>query len=91
MDKVIRIEMCHNRSIQISVNGSILHVIEQGNRSIDANTLYSIFSSVPGDRYTVESVNDVGDDAQVLSLFEELLSGIANRVNQIKYSSDGNP
>lgn len=86
MEKTIKVIMCDDKSIKITVNDEDKHIIEQQDRSISAATIYQIINFVPGDHYTVLPENESDVDNQVLEFFYELLHDITEKVNAISDS-----
>ena len=88
MDKKIVLKMLPSKDINVSIEGGNTITISKDNRSVKADDIYRLIDFSRGDKYSVESQNETNVDAKVLKFFEELLSDIVKKINQIA-DSDG--
>ena len=88
MDKRIILKMLPSKDINISVDEGNTITISKDNRSVKADDIYRLINFSRGDKYTVESQNEENVDAPVLKFFEELLSDIVKKLNQIEDSDE---
>lgn len=88
MDKRIILKMLPTKDINISVDEGNTITISKDNRSVKADDIYRLINFSRGDKYTVESQNEENVDAPVLKFFEELLSDIVKKLNQIEDSDE---
>ena len=83
MEKVIKLIMNTDKSIEILVNDEKKHIIDAQNRSITADKIYELFGFTLGDHYSVISENESSVDTQVMDFFSGLLRDIVTKVNAI--------
>ncbi len=90
MEKVIKLNICEDKSIKIFVNNDEKHTIEAKDRSITAAKIYEIIDFSSGDHYTVESEDTPPVDKQVLDFFVDLLKDITEKVNNLSIENGDN-
>lgn len=88
MEKIIKLVMCENKNLTISVNDEEKHTIDAQNRSISADKIYEMIDFAVGDHYTVISENESGVENQVLEFFTSLFTNIVEKVNMIDVGDD---
>jgi hypothetical protein len=88
MEKIIKLVMCENKNLTISVNDEEKHTIDAQNRSISADKIYEMIDFAVGDHYTVISENESGVENQVLEFFTSLFTNIVDKVNMIDVGDD---
>lgn len=84
MEKVIKLIMNKDKSINILVNGEEKYTIGMQSRSINAEKLYEIIGFAPGNQYAVSFENEGDVDNQVLEFFTGIFSDIVDKVNTIE-------
>ena len=88
MDKKIVLKMLPSKDIIVSIEDGNTITISKDNRSVKADDIYRLIDFSRGDKYTVNSQNETNVDTAVLKFFEELLSDIVKKLNQIEDSDE---
>lgn len=84
MEKVIKLIMQSDKSIDIQINGQSKHTISAEKRELNAEILFNILEFNIGDTYTLEKENPDNIDEKVLEFFYDLINEISTKINNIQ-------
>lgn len=87
MDKLISISKDNNDTIVLRVNEVEKLKVLKNNREINAEEIYDCFSYKVGDTYEVKQLDENTSESDVLKTFENLISEIAQTLNDFTSSS----